>query len=278
MEMTETIKNEHKLKDIEKVPFLFKNKDSFFELIKNKRVVLFLDFVGTLSKIVNQPEDAIITDDMKEALRSCSEKFKTAVVSGRDMDDVKNKVSLDSVIYAGSHGFRISGPKGLKMRHPESAEILPNLNDIEKELNEILAGKIKGVRIERKMFAIAVHYRNASEEDIPFIDKKVTQLTKNNPDLKKGKGKKIFEIKPDLNWHKGKAIDWILDSINMNKKDVVPVYLGDDVTDEDGFRTLFGKGIGILVSTHGKPTAAQYRLKDVDQVKDFLEMMSNLPK
>ena len=274
MEKTKTMRENIELKDAKEIPSLFENVKIFFDKLGNRKIILFLDYDGTLSNIVNNPEEAIITPEMKEALKKCADKYKVSVVSGRDMEDVRSKVNLDNVIYAGSHGFRISGPKGLKMRHPESAEIIPNLDDIEEELRNTFINQIDGVHIERKMFAIAVHYRNANEQDIPAINEKITKVTVNHPELKKGKGKKIFEIKPDLNWHKGKAIEWIMDTLKMNSKDTVPVYLGDDVTDEDGFKAIYKKGIGILVGSHGKPTAAQFRLESVDKVKDFLRMMS----
>jgi trehalose-phosphatase len=263
------------LKESSKLPHLFRHENFFSLIPDNKKIVLFLDYDGTLSPIVNHPEDAYISQEMRSALRQCAQYYTIAIVSGRDMEDVRKRVNLEELIYAGSHGFRIKGPDGLKMKHKKSQEILPDLSDVEKEVSEHFKEGPPGVQIERKMYAIAIHYRNSNESDIPAIKEIVNHVLKNYPDLKKGEGKKIIEIKPDINWHKGKAIAWILDSLELsNDRDVLPVYLGDDVTDEDAFKTIYENGIGILVGSHGKKSAARFRLNDVDEVRAFLQILA----
>ncbi len=84
-----------------------------------------------------------------------------------------------------------------------------------------------------------------------------------------------MEIKPDVDWHKGKAINWIMEKLGFDKNpEMLPIYIGDDVTDEDAFRTLSDKGIGILVGFHEQPSAAKYALKNVYQVRLFLQELS----
>lgn len=263
------------LTETQELPELFK-QDNFLKIFPdNKTIVLFLDYDGTLSPIVNHPEDAVLSDEMKEALRQCAKAHTVAVVSGRDLEDVRKRVDLDELIYAGSHGFRIRGPEGMKMKHKKTQDILPDLSNVEKQLNSYFEDGPKGVQVERKMYAIAVHYRNAEEESLPVINNIVDRVLKDQPDLKKGKGKKIIEIKPDIDWHKGKAIEWILDSLDLLiDPDVLPVYLGDDVTDEDAFKMISDSGIGILVGDHGKASAAKYRLNNVEEVQAFLQIMS----
>ncbi|MBN3036091.1 MAG: trehalose-phosphatase, partial [Bacteroidales bacterium] len=131
-----------------------------------------------------------------------------------------------------------------------------------------------GVEVERKYFAIAVHYRNAPPKTLNRIREEADHLIAGNSDFKKGRGKKILEIKPSLEWHKGKAVEWIMDKLDLSDPERhIPVYIGDDVTDEDAFRTLSDHGIGILVGTHSVPSAAHYQLRDVDQVNKFLHYM-----
>ncbi len=242
------------------------------ELIKGKSPVLFFDYDGTLAPIVKRPEDALISDEMKNLLKQCAEKFTVAVISGRDMDDLKDKVKLDEIIYAGSHGFRISGPDGLYMEHENSEQILPRLSQMENKLKRLFLSVDRQVQVERKRFAIAVHYRNANEENIPLIEKNVTEVKNEYAGFKLGAGKKILEIKPDVGWHKGKAVAWILKKLNRDDTGkFVPLYIGDDVTDEDAFKEIKDYGIGILVGAHGEETHAKYRLKNVYQVKIFLK-------
>jgi trehalose-phosphatase len=94
--------------------------------------------------------------------------------------------------------------------------------------------------------------------------------------LRKGYGKKIFELQPRLDWHKGKAVLWLLQALALNSTEVVPLYIGDDVTDEDAFVALADCGIGIVVAEAPRPTSAQYALKNPDEVRAFLAYLITL--
>ncbi|MFO7828720.1 MAG: trehalose-phosphatase [Bacteroidales bacterium] len=268
----------HELKHYFKNPLIniFSELKEFEKEIKNKKPVLFLDYDGTLTPIVKHPEDAVLSDEMKEAIKACVSKQIVAVVSGRDMDNVKEMVGVEALYYAGSHGFRISGPDGLYHEHKQTKEILPKLNQIEKELNDNLS-HIEGIKIERKRYAIAVHYRNVAEKDVIAIKDKVEALVNKSDGLKRGEGKKIVEIIPDIDWHKGKAIAWMLNMPELKEKEnIAPIYIGDDITDENAFKEIENDGIGILVGFHDdvENTRARYSLKNVYQVKLFLEMLA----
>lgn len=259
-----------------RVPLLLTENDKIAQIIKNRKPVLFLDYDGTLTPIVNRPEDAHISEVMKEALRSCADKFTVAAVSGRDMDDLKSRIGLDNLVYAGSHGFRISGPNGLYREHEKSIEILPQLDKIEKKLQKEFLEIDKGIQIDRKRYAIGVHYRNAKEESVPVIMKKADEIITNYPEFKKGEGKKILEIKPNVDWHKGKAVLWLLEKLELDdKSEYIPIYIGDDITDEDAFESVSDFGIGILVGSHGHSTAAKFGLKNVYQVRQFLQKLAD---
>ena len=212
---------------------VFDNGSGFFEEIEDKKPVFFLDYDGTLTPIVSRPEQARLSSEMKENLAELAKKYTVAIITGRDMDDVKGLVDIDNIIYAGSHGFRISGPNGLYMEHEKTAVLLPELAIIEKELMD-LQRKYKGVQVDRKRYAVGLHYRNAREEEIDDILADFDKVLEENPGYKKGTGKKIVEMKPDLDWHKGKAVEWILDELEMTDDySVMPIYMGDDDTDED---------------------------------------------
>ncbi len=255
---------------------VFGTDSEFFNEIKDKKPALFLDYDGTLTPIVSRPEQARLSQEMRDTLAQLAEKYTVAIITGRDMDDVKKLVGLDNLIYAGSHGFRISGPDGLYMEHEKTSVLLPELSIIEKELLE-LQKKYKGVQIDRKRYAVGLHYRNAKDEDIDDILADFDEILESNPGYKKGTGKKIVEMKPDLNWHKGEAVLWIMDELEMiDDESIIPIYIGDDDTDEDAFETLenSGIGIGIMVEHSGKPTHASYTLNSVDEVaKLFQELL-----
>jgi trehalose 6-phosphate phosphatase len=256
------------------VPLLFQKVSFTTAFPRNKTPVLFLDFDGTLSEIVSQPEDAAISNEMKRVLKRCASEFITAIISGRDMDDVKARVNINEVIYAGSHGFRISGPNDLFMEQKRAEKLLPRLDELEEKLKKRFSNGPPGVRVERKRYAIAVHYRNADEGRLEEIQKITKESAREFPGFKTGTGKKIIEIRPDIDWHKGKAIKWILESLNLwDNNEIFPIYIGDDITDEDGFRMVYNNGLGILVGSHGQPTAAKYKLKNVDEVRLLLQKL-----
>jgi trehalose-phosphatase len=145
------------------------------------------------------------------------------------------------------------------------------LDDIENELIVELENEIEGVKIDRKRYAVAIHYRNAPEASIDTVFKKAGEIIQKYKDFKKGTGKKIIEIKPGIDWHKGKALFWIMDALDVeNKNNYIPIYIGDDVTDEDAFKAIADEGIGILVGEHELPTAAKCKLKGVEEVKLLL--------
>lgn len=253
---------------------VFPDNKKLFDRLKGKKPAIFLDYDGTLTPIVKRPEDAILSEDMRKALTALAGAFTVAIVTGRDKEDVESLVGMEELIYAGSHGYIISGPDELFMEHPDSKKIIPKLDEIEKEVEEVLKGTTQGAQVDRKRYAIGIHYRNAREEDKDVVYKIVDDILKKFPGHRKGEGKMIVEIKPDTDWNKGKAMEWILDALLLSgNKDVIPVFIGDDITDEDAFEALKGKGIGILVGGHGQPTAAPFVLKNVFQVKHFFEKL-----
>ena len=130
--------------------------------------------------------------------------------------------------------------------------------------------------IEEKTTALAVHYRLVADADVPVVEAAVDAVLERHPDLRKTGGKKIFELRPREDWHKGKAILWLLDALGLGGDDVTPIYLGDDETDEDAFVALKGRGIGIHVSEPPQPTAADYGLRDPDEVHAFLEALNTV--
>ena len=134
-------------------------------------------------------------------------------------------------------------------------------------------GDIEGVLLERKKFAIAVHYRLVARRQITRI-KRAAETAAERHGLRQTTGKKVFELRPDLDWDKGKAVLWLLSALDLEAEDVVPLYVGDDDTDEDAFAALSGRGIGILVTNADRHTLAQYKLSDTQAVEQFLGSLS----
>ena len=260
------------------IPGIFKQFDHFTSSLESRKPVFFFDYDGTLTPIINDPEKAFISKEKKKLLKKLSSSHNVAIVSGRDMMDIRQFVGLNKLIYAGSHGFRISGPDGLYMMQEKAVDLLPGLDHMEKELVNTLEKEIPGVSIERKHFAIAIHYRNAPPGSFVTVNDHADRLIAGNDNFKKGRGKKILEIKPSLDWHKGKAVEWIMNELGFSfPGEYLPMYIGDDITDEDAFRTLSDDGIGILVGSHSQLSAARYHLRDVDEVGKFLDYLVSSP-
>jgi len=154
-------------------------------------------------------------------------------------------------------------------------EFLSNLDTAEKELHEALDG-ISGARVERKRFSIAAHYRNVNENDVPKVEQAVSEVATRDPTLRRINGKKVYELLPDVAWDKGKAALWLLETLGLESRSggIRPIYIGDDRTDEDAFRALEQRGIGILVSEQSQPTAASYSLKNPAEVERFLRALA----
>jgi trehalose 6-phosphate phosphatase len=91
----------------------------------------------------------------------------------------------------------------------------------------------------------------------------------------KGEGKKVAEIRPNIDWDKGKAVEMLQKELSKKEGEGFSLFVGDDITDEDAFKAL-SNGYGILVGDHGRKTYADYSLKDVDGVRDFLQKLIEL--
>lgn len=240
--------------------------------LNSRELFLFLDYDGTLAPIVSNPNNAVMSDRTRDVILKLSKKIKVALVSGRDRADVENKVGLSNLIYAGSHGFDIKGPENLFMETPGGDEVLFFLDQAEQNLKQVLK-EVEGAIVERKKYAIAVHFRNVEEQNVSFVLRAVEKELQNQQKLKKGEGKKIVELKPNIDWHKGKAVLWLVEEFLEPTGKIFPVFIGDDITDEDALKAVETDGIGILVGSHGQETAASYGLSDIDEVTTFLEKL-----
>lgn len=256
---------------------------SMFEQItgssKGKQIVMFLDYDGTLSPIVDDPDRAFMSDAMRGVVRQVARYFPTAIVSGRCRDKVYSFVRLAELYYAGSHGMDIKGPtykKGKKrVLFQPANEFLPMIDEVYK----ILIEKTKstpGAKVENNKFCLSVHFRCVDEKRWNSLAEQVRSVVKDYPKLRLTQGRKVLEIRPTIKWDKGKALEFLLETLGFaDCNDVLPVYIGDDRTDEDAFKVLRerGQGFGILVSTTPKDTNASYSLQEPSEVMVFLNRL-----
>src|SRR6266496_4942359 len=238
---------------------------------RGRPLAVFLDYDGTLTPIVSQPAHALLSDSTREAVRTLAAHMPVAILSGRDLDDVRRRVGINEIIYAGSHGFDIAGPRGL--RKQVATEFLPILDAAEKKLGEKLAGTL-GALLERKRFSIAAHYRQADESGVTKVERAMNETAASHRELRIIAGKKVYDLQPNIDWNKGRAVVWLLETLGLEQPEVLPLYIGDDVTDEDAFRTLEQRGVGIVVGKQSRSIAARYGLKDPGEVERFLRELA----
>lgn len=239
--------------------------------LDGRRPAVFLDYDGTLSPIAPRPELAILPEETREVVRRLAQRYSVAILSGRSREDVASLMGLDDLSYAGSHGYDIAGPG---FRHEVGERIPDRIDSAAEALRRELEG-IEGVIVEPKRFTISIHFRLALPEDLQRIEGVVDEVASAHPGLRKAHGKMLFELRPNLDWDKGQALLWMMDALNLYAE--VPLYLGDDLTDEDAFRAVEKQGIGILVAEEPRPTAASYCLRDPGEVRRFLEWLAELP-
>ena len=267
-------------KQIADLPHAIEDGDAFQEKLGGKQPAVFLDYDGTLTPIVERPEDAIISDSMREAVRGLAERCPVCVVSGRDRPVVQELMGLDSLIVAGSHGFDIWSPSGGKIEKEHGGEFAEVLEEAKRRLHEVM-DEIEGALVEPKKTSVAAHYRRVSEGERDKVKQIVDEILADHPDkLKCTPGKMVWEIQPKIDWNKGKAVMYLLEALELDRDDVMPIYLGDDITDEHAFGALQNRGIGIFVGRFddpevaGRTTHADFVLNSMQDVEQFLDTLA----
>nr|GMC58235.1 probable trehalose-phosphate phosphatase 2 [Ipomoea batatas] len=285
---------------LQKHPSALSSFNGIMSAAKGKQIVVFLDYDGTLSPIVSDPDKAFMSAPMRLAVHEVARHFPTAIISGRSRDKVFGFVELDEVYYAGSHGMDIMGPatqvksydakyqtrtvdkKGNEISVFQPAhDFLPLLEKMLGELKEATCD-VKGAFIEDNRFCISVHYRQVLEKDYALLEKKVHAILSNYPKFHVTIGKKVLEIRPSIKWNKGHALLYLLEALGFSDSanNVFPFYIGDDKTDEDAFKVLKSRAQGcpIIVSSAPKETMASYSLRDPLEVLAFLNRLARWGK
>ncbi len=260
--------------NVRDLPLALERAGEIRGLVEGRRPAVFLDYDGTLTPIVERPEDALLPAETRAAIEALAALVPVAVVSGRDLADVRRLVGVEGIGYAGSHGFDLVRPDG--SADQRAREFLPDLDAAERELAPRLEA-IPGARIERKRFAVAVHYRQVDDDLVPQVETAVAKVAGAHPRLRRTGGKRVFELRPDVDWDKGKALLWLLETLGLAGEGVFPIYLGDDETDEDAFAAIRDRGVGAVVRGEGddRPTLACYALRDPEESRAFLELVAD---
>jgi trehalose 6-phosphate phosphatase len=253
--------------DIMVCPYHFRSPQS--AILTEKKLVLFLNYDGTLTPLVDKPDEAQVEDEMKKIIAELSKRYLVVIMTGRDPQEVKRDIGIDQVIYAGNHGFDILGQR-FSMLQTKGLRMKPIVRAISEKLQSEL-GDVKGLTFEEKKFNVAIHYRHADNTKYEHVKKTIESAVSQYKSLRLMGGQKVFEILPNVDWGKGSAIRWILKTNKIRWSKASVFYIGDDLTDEFAFRTIRTRGTAILVSDEDRESAAHFRLKDIGEVKEFLK-------
>lgn len=134
------------------------NFDELQTRFQNHRLVVFLDYDGTLTPIVSDPMRALLTPEMRGTVEKLRTKFTAGVISGRSLDKIQRFVGIPQLYYAGSHGFDIAGPNGTAIKNQVAADFVADLQ----QLRDTLASKVAGMakaEVEDNIFSVSLHYR-----------------------------------------------------------------------------------------------------------------------
>jgi trehalose 6-phosphate phosphatase len=245
--------------------------------IAARHPAVFFDFDGTLSDIVDDPASAKPVPGAIDALKKLAAHCPVAILSGRDLADVTERVSLPGVWYAGSHGFELTAPDGTHHQNDAAAAAIPVLERAASQLRDEL-GSISGVVVEHKRFGVAVHYRNAARDHVGEVTAAVRAAGRRDA-LRVTIGREVIELRPDIDWDKGKTLRWVIDHLHqVGAASPVPIYLGDDITDEDAFDAVRDNGIPIVVrhtEDGDRATAALFALDSPALVSQFTDRLAN---
>ena len=252
--------------------------------IAGRKVALFLDLDGTLAPIEARPDLVEVPPATRALLEELARLCPVAVVSGRGLDDLRDKVQVRSLFYAADHGFQILGPVRARLELEVGRECKPQLEQAAAALRRAL-GTIEGALLEEKGLSLSVHYRLTPETRHAAVLRAVADVAERFPLLRVTEGKLVYEFRPPDAWDKGKALTWIMEQLGMGRgkvtgesapEDGFPIAIGDDLTDEDMFSAVEGWGAGIIVGDPGRPTKASYRVADHLEAARVLEALRDL--
>ena len=241
------------------------------------RVLLLFDYDGTLTPIVERPEMAVLDPETRALLAGLSQdkRFLLGIISGRSLDDVRGRVGISGLVYAGNHGLEIQGP-GLDFTHPAADELRETQGRVYARLRQELVDA-PGVILEDKGLTLSLHYRLTPCEYVDNVEEMFAAtvapfLAEGHVEV--GRGKKVLAVRPRVPWNKGTAIAKIKETYGSS---LVTIFFGDDVTDEDGFAVVQeGGGIAVMVGPAGQPTRAMYRVDSPQEVVETLQLLAQL--
>ena len=242
--------------------------------------MIFLDYDGTLAPISKRPELALLPYNTGQILRRLvkNNRVLVSIISGRVLKQVKRLVGIKGIYYAGCHGLEIDSSGSV-----DFVAVLKKPRIFIKEAKKLLIKELKNIvplktlDIENKGIILSLHYRRVKEpylKDLKRIFYRVSRPYVASGEMVVIKNKKVLELKPGIKWDKGMYCLYMLKQLGQKGQKILPLYIGDDKTDETAFKALKAKGITIFVRGEKKTSLAQYYVDSTNEVKNFLQLIA----
>lgn len=247
------------------------------EQTRGRRLLVALDFDGTVAPIVPRVDDAQLLPGARDAIECLlkSDRASIALVSGRSLADLKKRAAFTGAYYAGNHGLELEGP-GISSVHEAVLDLVPAVRAVAAELEPDLS-QVDGIFFEDKHLSLSIHSRLVEDDKLrQEVHQKVEQAVARHLGTMTTYGKCVIEVRPSVAWHKGSATLYLIDAVEKAQNcEVFPVFLGDDLTDEDAFAAIRERGAGILVADTPRRTAARAGLRAPEDVIGFLQALAS---
>jgi trehalose-phosphatase len=256
---------------------LFAHWPGLAAALRGRPCILFLDFDGTLLPFTTQPDAPRLSPDQKALLRRLTHApgWTVAIVSGRALSDVRQRVRVPGLVYAGNHGLEIEG-KGLRFRHPAAVTARKQLAALRSEASHAMRG-FQGALIEDKGLSWTVHFRGVASAMRPRALRtfwRTVRAAAESGRVWVRRGAMIQEVLPPVAWDKGATVGWILGRLPRCLQPVI-LYIGDDAGDEPAFAALGTRGVSVIVGRR-KQTRARFFVRHPGEVQRLLCLLAKL--
>lgn len=239
-------------------------------------LLLFMDYDGTLVPLADHPSQATLAPRTKRMLQQLADQpgVRIALVSGRSLKELQRLVGLNTLCYVGNHGLEIADAQ-LHHVNPLAKAHRPLLQRVARQLRQALM-PIPGAWVENKGLTVSVHYRCVSPQQAPAIKNAFYAAVRPyeaKRQVRVTTGKGVFELRPPVRWTKATVVRWLIARHTVRAASVLPLYVGDDLTDEDAFEALKNQGVTVAVGPSTPLTQAHYYVRTPGEVQRLLQRL-----